>query len=294
MRRARPQLSGSPWEALRGGGTLADVPLLPPPPPLSGSAPSRASDDEQLAVRTAARQAEDAGDLIGACRLLALLAESPEVLDWKASLEAGLRCRNDAERARWLLQPAFRHGCAAARRHVLAALAADVLRTRGIAAVTGEAASAACALRDPLLVDAGLFDLGMLADYVVRVLEPGRHPLRTVLQGWVGRPATVWEVRSVSGQRLDLQDLVDGAEIAATAATAATGAETRTEPAAGDLLYGRLVPLGRGHGFTFPPVPIDRLPARRVLRAIVRAAPLAERLRAVASYQRRVLAAGSP
>jgi hypothetical protein len=39
--------------------------------------------------------------------------------------------------------------------------------------------------------------------------------------------------------------------------------------------------------FALPAVELDRIAARRVARAVVRRAPMGERLRAVASYQRR-------
>lgn len=256
---------------------------LVPPPSASLSGPPYAPpsvDGEHLTIRIAARQAEDAGNLTGARRLLALLGDDAEVHRWRASLDAGLRCADDATRALWLLQPAFRHGCATARRHVLNTLAADVLRTRGVAAVAGEPRSVACATQDPLLVDAGLFDLGMLADYVTRVLTPAAHPLVAVLQSWVGRPATVCEVQSAGPERWTLRDLSDGRAVEATAVHADAVGE-------GELLYGRLLPLDGVARFAMPPVPVDRTTGRRVLRAVVRAAPLAERLRAIASHQRR-------
>ena len=61
-------------------------------------------------------------------------------------------------------------------------------------------------------------------------------------------------------------------------------------PAVGDLVCGRIVPLPAGACFATPPVPVDRLTARRIGRAVLRSAPTAERLRAVASYQRRASA----
>jgi hypothetical protein len=248
--------------------------------PLSTPLPVSAPVDEELAIRAAARRAEDAGDLVGALRLLRLLGDDAELVRWRTSLAAGLRCRDETERARWLLQPAFRHGFVSAARQALLTLAADVLRTRGRAAVAGSGETADAAVVDPLLIDAGLFDLGMLGDYLSRVLRPGGSPLVPLLARWPACRVSVFEVDGtdpvlltdlVHARPVDGPVLVDGLEV-------------------GSLVYGRILPLPQGSCFSAPPVPVDRLTARRIARAVLRSAPPVEPLRAVASFQRRTAA----
>lgn len=245
------------------------------------SAPSVALVDEHVVIRSAARRAEDAGDLLGARRLLGLLAHEADVNGWIASIDAGLRCRDDTERALWLLQPAFRHGYVSATRQALISLAADVLRTRGRAASGGSGEAAAAAGTDPLLVDAGLFEFGMLGRYLERVLRPAGHPLVAVLARWVACPVSVFEVEA--GEPLQLTDRRQGRPVSGALRT--DGLPGKLE--VGQLLYGRLLPLPDGCCFAAAPVPVDRLTARRIVRALLRAAPPVEQLRAVAAHQRR-------
>lgn len=273
-RSARRQSRGVPLTA-----ALTAAPAAGPP-----AAFSVALVDEHVVIRAAARRAEDAGDLLGARRLLGLLAHEADVAGWLTSIEAGLRCRDDDERALWLLQPAFRHGHVSATRQTLLSLAADVLRTRGRPASAGSSETALAAATDPLLVDAGLFDLGMLERYLDRVLRPAGHPLVAVLERWVTCRTSVFEVEATDPPRLTdrvqdrlVPDLRGG-----------EGLE------AGQLLYGRLLPLPVGCRFAVAPVPVDRLTARRIVRAVLRAAPPVEQLRAVASHQRRLAAAEPP
>jgi hypothetical protein len=85
----------------------------------------------------------------------------------------------------------------------------------------------------------------------------------------VGAAASAQEVR----------DLATG-EVSNVAAPALTK---------GNVLYGRVVPVRAEPpaAFVLPPLIIDRPTARRVIRAVTRRAPVVERLRAVATYQRR-------
>jgi hypothetical protein len=193
------------------------------------------------------------------------------------SLENGLLAADEGGRATWLLQPALRHAAGGVVWTQLLAVAADVLRTRGVAAVAGDPCTVACATSDPLLLDAGLFDLGMLRSYLDAVLVPRRHEAADTLAAWAGCPASAHEVLTVDGNQATVRDLVGGA----TVDVGGTGWRQ------GALLYGRLLPASGAARFALPAVELDRIAARRVARAVVRRAPMGERLRAVASYQRR-------
>jgi hypothetical protein len=234
--------------------------------------------DEHAAIRATARAAEDSGNLTGARRLVRLLPDDAERRRWLLSLEEGLRAADAAARAAWLLQPALRHATGGAARTQLLTVAADVLRTRGVAAVVGDLGTVACATSDPLLLDVGLFELGILQSYLDAVLVPQRHEAVDTLAAWADCPVSAHEVLAVDGDTATVRDLVGGT---AVEVAGANGSVT------GALLYGRVVPAPGSARFALTPVEVDRIAARRVARAVVRRAPVGERLRAVASYQRR-------
>jgi hypothetical protein len=236
--------------------------------------------DEHAAIRAAARAAEDAGNLRGALRLVPLLPDEPERRRWVQSLEEGLHVeteKDETARTAWLLQPAMRHAAGSVAWSRLLTLAADVLRTRGIPTVAGDLHSVAAATGDPPLIDAGLFDLGMLQSYLDAVLLPRGREAAGTLATWTACPVSAHEVLGVDRDTATVRDLVGGTEVPLK------GSGWR----AGALLYGRVVSEAGVARFALPPVELDRIAARRVARAVVRRAPVGERLRAVASYQRR-------
>jgi hypothetical protein len=233
--------------------------------------------DEHAAIRAAARAAEDAGNLRGALRLVPLLPDDPERRRWLRSLEDGLHAEDEGARAAWLLQPALRHAAGGLAWTQLLTVAADVLRTRGVPAVAGDPGTLACATTDPLLLDVGLFDLGMLQSYLDIVLGPRRHQAVGMLTTWAACPVSAYEVLAVADGTAMVRDLVGGTTVGLPGATWQPGV----------LLYGRVVHGAGMARFALPAVELDRIAARRVARAVVRRAPMGERLRAVASYQRR-------
>ncbi|HSP39055.1 MAG TPA: hypothetical protein VLR26_15025 [Frankiaceae bacterium] len=252
------------------------------------SSPARlATSDEYHVIAAAAREAEDAGDLAGARRLIGLLPDDERRRRWARSLDVGLALDDELERARWLLEPALRHGFGAGAdvgstaRARLIVLAGDVLRARGAAALAASVESSHAAVQDPLLVDVALFDLGMLGRYRDEVLVPLGHRHAGVVESWLDRDVSAFEVQAVEPGGLVLHDLVHRQQ------TAVQRPGSEPGPELGDLLYGRVLPVRDRACFGVAPVRVDRVTARRVVRALARRAPLIERLRAVASYQRR-------
>lgn len=235
-------------------------------------------DDEHAAIRAAARAAEDSGNLPGALRLVPLLPDDPERRRWWHSLQCGLHAVDDAARAAWLLQPALRHAAGGVAWMPFLTLTADVLRARGVPAVAGDLHTVDCATSDPLVIDVGVFEFGFLQNYLDAVLVPRGDAAAEVLTAWIGCPISAHEVLAVEGATLTVRDLVAGETVDVEDVVG-------WEP--GALLYGRVVPTAGSARFALPAVELDRVAARRVARAFVRRAPVGERLRAVASYQRR-------
>lgn len=269
--------------------SLAPSPLQADSSPLRTAPRPLAFPDETLVVRRATRAAEDEGDLLGARRLVELLPDTGDTRRWRSSLELGIVLQADhpaaaadpGAAAAWWSAPAMRFGLESPRSAQLLALAAGVLQSRGVAAPQRHRMAPGCLHEEPALLDAGLCDLGVLPLYLAQVAEPVRRVLG-LLNEWSRHPATIWEVENHEPGGLVL---CDAGGLRRTLATAATQSGPAA-PAIGALLYGRIVPLphrgaGRAWGFTARPVPVNRLNARRVLRAVVRAGPVAERVRAV-------------
>jgi len=254
--------------------------------------------DEGLVLRRAARRAEDGGHVVGARRLVRLLPAEPDQRRWLRSLDEAVALGPAPEPgslALWLLQPALRFGLASLRAGAVRLLVAEVLRTRGEAGSRAhggdrglaQAFTPGAILDDPLLADAALFDAGLLEAYVQSALEPTVRDRAAPLAEWPKAEVSVFKVSTGDGHLL-ARDLRDGHEL-----------RVHGEPAVPPLVYGRPVPWPAEPGarFVLPPLALDRLSARRVLRAITRRAPVEERLRAVAAHQRRSgsgSAAGSP
>lgn len=265
------------------------MPHRSPPPaertsragPTPASRPNPAAED--VVLRTAARSAEDCGDFSGALRLVAQLPCGPERSAWLRSLREVLAL-GDApaphQLGRWLVQPALRFGLRPACAPVFTGFALEVLRAWGLPGVERTRLAPARAAADPIVADAGLFDGGVFDRYLADALAAPLREAAGPLETWSRCPASAFEVRSSAPDCLQVADLH-------------TGRAVQVVPEAvlevGALCYGRLVPTGEPERemFVLPPVAIDQVTAGRVVRAVSRAAPVAERLRAVASYQRR-------
>jgi hypothetical protein len=271
----------------RPAGEAGQVSLAPSlsHPALTPTRPHPAIPDETLVVHRAARAAEDEGDLIGARRLVRLLPEGAEKWRWRASLDEGLRLGADhpaaaadpGAAAAWWSAPAMRFGLESPRAAQLLALAAAVLQARGVAAPQRHRMAPGCLQDEPALLDAGLCDLGVLPLYLDQMADPLRQALGS-LDEWSRQPATIWEVDAVAPGGLVVSDAT-GLRRTVAAATPRVG---DARPATGTLLYGRVVPApGPVWGFAVRPIPVNRVCARRVLRAVVRCGPVAERIRAV-------------
>jgi hypothetical protein len=246
------------------------------------AAPDLPSSPEEIFLRGAARAAEDAGDFPGARRLAARLRAGPERERWLASLDEVLSLGPDPEPdllARWLLQPALRFGLRPDVAPAYLRFADEVLRAWGYGARARTELARYRALSDPLVADAGLFDGGGLARYLTDGVCEQVRCAAAPIETWSRQPASVFAVTASGSTALHLQDLASGAAVVTL---------PMPGPEPGQLVYGRLLPDARGRRmFAFPPVPVDRLTAGRVRRAVLRSAPATERIRAVAVYQRR-------
>ncbi len=249
--------------------------------------------DETVVVRRAARAAEDAGDLLGARRLVDLLPPDADRCRWRASLDEGLRLRavhpvaaaDPGAAAAWWSAPAMRFGLTSPRAEQLLGLAATVLQGRGVPSPQRHRMAPTALQEEPALLDAALCDLGVLPMYLEQLAGALRRELDS-LAAWSSRPATVWEVEAHEPGGLVVGD-ASGSRRTVTATSLRSAAPV---PALGALLYGRVVPLpalGAASvtnpvwGFAVRPVPVNRLAARRVMRAVTRGGSLAERIRAV-------------
>jgi hypothetical protein len=232
-------------------------------------------------VRLAARRAEDAGNFAGARRLLRLLPADAGVRRWTRSLDEVLALGSNPEPALlagWLVQPALRYGHELPQAGAVTALADEVLRTWGRSAAERAEQVSDRIIDDPLVADAGLFDEGILAAYLYCRVAPSLLARAFPVHCYPGAAIAAFETLEVRPTGMRLRSLLDGRQ---------TWVEPVPAAESGRLLYGRLVPGVRGSRFALPPVPVDRVTARRVIRAVARHAPVQERLRAVASYQRR-------
>ncbi len=244
--------------------------------------------DETLVLRRAARAAEDAGNAEGARRLVRLLPADPERARWLRSLDEAVALGptpSPGPLALWLLQPALRFGLGSLRAGAVRLLMHEVQRARGAGPARRvdeptSTSTAGAVLDDPLLADAALFDVGLLEAYVASALDPALRDRAAPLADWPAAAVGVFELTEREGALL-ARNLLDDREI-----------RVATSPSAsrpGPVVYGRPVPWPAAPGarFVLPPVPLDRVTARRVLRAVTRRAPVEERVRAVAGHQRR-------
>ncbi|MGH8886669.1 MAG: hypothetical protein ACRDYX_16145 [Egibacteraceae bacterium] len=108
------------------------------------------------------------------------------------------------------------------------------------------------ALGDPLTQDLGLFEGGVLTDFLdVRgVLLPADE--LELGRGWAGIRRRLYQITAVAPdeRRITLADLVSGQPVDVTDDTAVHALDP------GTLLYARVVPDGRGHRLTGAPLPI--------------------------------------
>lgn len=279
-----------------------DLAAAPPrPEPIADSPPALA--DEGLVLRRAARAAEDTGNVVGARRLVRLLPVDAEQRCWLRSLDEAVALGPDPEPGRlavWLLQPALRHGLGTLRAGAVRLLAHEVKRARGSGSdhrAAGHADSRSSSvetfsnpvLDDPLLADAALFDAGLLAAYLESALHPALLARAAPIADWPAAAGSVFELTERDGVTL-ARDQRDDHKV--LLASNPADPPTSKPPAASPvpaLVYGRPVPWPEEPGarFVLPPIPLDRITARRVLRAITRRAPVEERVRAVAAHQRR-------
>jgi hypothetical protein len=240
--------------------------------------------DETAVLRAAARRAEDAGNLTGATRLVRVLPVDADRDRWLESLRAGRRALAAADPdalAAWLLQPAARWGLAGPRGERWLGLAADVLRAAGLPAAERQRGALARLEEDFAVVDAGLFDLGVLAGYLAATVGGPLLARVPFVQRWPDAAVSVWSVGAAvetnDGPTLRLRD--ERTERTVTVHHVPPGRPLLP----GTLVYARVLPGSRGPCLALPPVPLGRLGARRTLRAVARSAPLDQRLRAVAA-----------
>jgi hypothetical protein len=238
--------------------------------------------DEQVVLARAARRAEDAGDFAGARRLVRTLPPTPERRRWLVSLDAVLALGSEpaaGDLAAWLLQPALRFAVESTRFAVLLGFADEVLRSWGLTAPERAARLAAEPVVDPLVVDAALFDGGILAAYLGKGLAPALRRRAAPIETWPGGPPAVIEVVGLEGGPVRVRGVLDERDQLVA---------PFPDAGLGGFRYGRLVaqPGDPSVRFALPPVRLNRITARRVARAVIRSAPVEERLRAIASQRR--------
>ena len=235
-------------------------------------------------LRVAARAAEDAGDYRGALRLVRRLPETEWTRRWLGQLEHVLGLAEGApERAAWLVYPAVRWARERPAGELLERYARLLLMTLGVLGPERELLLGLVASTDPVVLDAALFDGGLLRRYVTESLSPGLLTGGGPVADWQAQPPSIWRMEGLRDDAVLLHDLWSQEPARGLAWPAA-----RLTPS-GTLMFGRLVPVpgGIGRAFAVAPIRVDQRCAARLLRARRRAAGPEERLRAVARFRRR-------
>jgi hypothetical protein len=242
------------------------------------------SHEEAEVLRLAARAAEDAGDFRGALRLVRRLPDSGDTRRWVRQLEEVLGLPEDApQRATWLVHPAVRWARERAAGEVLERYARLLLVTLGVLGAEREQLLGLVASTDPVVVDAGLFDAGLLQRYVSESLSPALISRGGPLAQWPAHSPSVFRFEEVRDDCVVLHDLWSGEQ-----ATSLTWPAARLTPIR-TLMFGRLVPVvgAVGRAFALPPIRVDQRCAVRLGRARQRGEGPEERLRAIARFRRR-------
>ncbi len=250
-------------------------------------------------LRAAARAAEDAGDFAGALRLVRGLPQGPAVARWRDQLAEAAAVGPDdvAGFGRWLVHPALRWARERPEGVVLVRDAQLLLEVMGLRAAERARRVARVAVQDPVVVDAGLFDRGLLARYLDAAAGAAVQQRAGPVKEWLATAPAVWQVRSRGDGVVRLRDLSGDDAAGEVAASEVDCAGWRTSPradgphpvAAGALLYGRLVPTAGDPAlrFVLPPDVIDQRCASRLLRDLRRGTDPQERIRALAHCRRR-------
>ncbi len=234
-------------------------------------------------LRVAARAAEDTGDFRGAMRLVRRLPETGLTRRWLRQLDEVLDLPDDAPLAAWLVHPAVRWARERPAGELLERYARLLLMTLGVLGAEREQLLGLVAATDPVVLDAALFDGGLLSRYVNESLSPALRSRVGPLAQWPAHPASVFRLDALHADGVVLHDLWSEQQ-----ATSLTWPAARLTPA-GTLMFGRLVPVAGavGRAFALAPIRVDQRCAVRLLRARQRAAGPEERLRAVARFRRR-------
>jgi hypothetical protein len=245
------------------------------------------SSGEAEVLRSAARNAEDAGDFDGALRLVRRLPDGARQRRWSRDLQEVVQCSamTSADIARWLVHPALRWAQERPTgRDLLERHAWLMLTTLGLLAPARTARLAAVAASDPVVIDAGLFDGGLFGRYLSEAAGPALLSRAGPVHTWERQPASIWRVEQQGMSAVVLHDLWACDDVRALPWDGV--------PSVATLLYGRLMPVSDAGplAFALPPVPVDQRCAARILRARRRGSGADERLRAVALSRRRAAA----
>jgi hypothetical protein len=248
------------------------------------SAPAAA---EVHVLYAAARAAEDAGDLLGALRLVRRLPAALAGPRWAAELEsAAVLCgAGSAAFACWLIRPALRWALGQPAGGLLERYAYLLLTTLGVPVAERRRRAAEVAVTDPVVIDAALWDGDLLRRYLTEVASPAVLARAGPVLQWPEQPFSVWSVDGPVSGGVRLTGAADGAAVTCLAWSG-------PPPAAGELLYGRLLPVDGAMPWTFAVTPtvVDRRGAARLLRALQRRSGPEERILAVARSRRRAQA----
>jgi hypothetical protein len=245
------------------------------------SAPAAA---EVHVLHDAARAAEDAGDLLGALRLVRRLPPALAGPRWAAELESAavLSGAGSAEFACWLVRPALRWALAHPAGELLERYACLLLTTLGVPMAERRRRAAEVAVTDPVVVDAALWDGDLLRRYLVEAASQEVLARAGPVLQWPEQPCSVWRYDGAASGGVRLTALADEAPVSCLA--------WNGPPAvAGDLLYGRLLPVEGvlPLAFALAPTVVDRRCSARLLRAFQRRSGPEERILAVARSRRR-------
>jgi hypothetical protein len=248
------------------------------------SAPAAA---EVHVLHAAARAAEDAGDLLGALRLVRRLPPALAGPRWTAELESAavVSAEGSAAFACWLIRPALRWALAHPAGELLERYACLLLTTLGVPIAERRRRAGEVAATDPVVVDAALWDGDLLRRYLAEAASAGVLARAGPVEQWPEQPFSVWRYDGAATRGVRLTALADDAQVSCL------GWEGPS-PAAGDLLYGRLLPVEGAVplAFAVAPTVVDRRCASRLLRAFQRRSGPEERILAVARSRRRAQA----